>query len=127
MKRTPLQRKTPLRRSSTLKQGSNLSRKKAPRRRSLAVDKDLYTSVLARDGGCVARTMIPEVRCFGRIDPHHQLMRSQGGKDSLDNLIAVCRSHHDWIHGHPARSYEMDLLRHPDRTTTDPKEDSCGN
>jgi hypothetical protein len=39
-------------------------------------------------------------------------MRSQGGKDTLDDLIAVCRSHHDWIHAHPARSYEIGLLRH---------------
>ena len=82
-----------------------------------AVPKDVYQRVLARDGGCVARLLVPEVRCAGRIDPHHALMRSQGGKDTLEDLIAVCRAHHDYIHANPARSYELGLLRH--RTPAD--------
>ena len=28
-------------------------------------------------------------------DPHHVIKRSQGGPDTLDNLVALCRRHHD--------------------------------
>jgi hypothetical protein len=108
MKRTPLQRKTELKRGNSLKQT------KPMKKRVKAVPKDIYQQVLARDGGCVARTLVPEVKCAGRIDPHHALMKSQGGKDTLDDLIAVCRAHHDHIHANPAQSYELGLLRHRD-------------
>jgi hypothetical protein len=111
MKRSPLQRKTPLKQSAPLKRGKPMKAK------AKAVPKDVYQQVLARDGGCVARLLVPEVRCAGRIDPHHALMRSQGGKDTLEDLIAVCRAHHDYIHANPARSYELGLLRH--RTPAD--------
>ena len=30
--------------------------------------------------------------------PHHRRLRSQGGDNSVDNLLAVCWSGHDWIH-----------------------------
>ena len=31
---------------------------------------------------------------------HHIIYRSQGGKDSLANLVALCYSHHDMVHAH---------------------------
>ena len=100
MKRTPIKRKTELKRGKPIK------------KRVKPVAKDVYAQVLARDGGCVARPLVREVQCRGRIDPHHALMKSQGGQDTLEDLIAVCRAHHDWIHANPARSYELGLLRH---------------
>ena len=106
MKRSPLQRKTELRRGQPIRRGKALRSKPKP------VPKDVYAQVLARDGGCVARLLVPEIGCSGRIDPHHALMRSQGGKDTLEDMIAVCRAHHDWIHANPARSYELRLLKH---------------
>jgi len=127
MRRTPLKRRTPLSPGAPLRRQTSLSRGTSLRRRARGVARDLYEQVLARDGGCIARGLVPQVSCMGRIDPHHRLMRSQGGKDSLDNLISVCRAHHDWIHAHPARSYDLDLLRHPDRSTQRSEEDSCGN
>ena len=30
--------------------------------------------------------------------PHHRKMRSQGGSNDPDNLIAVCWTGHQWIH-----------------------------
>jgi hypothetical protein len=113
MKRTPIKRKTELKRSGSLNKG------KPMKKTVKAVPKDIYQQVLARDGGCVARTLVEQIRCAGRIDPHHALMKSQGGKDTLDDLISVCRAHHDWIHANPAMSYELGLLRHPYHSDTD--------
>jgi hypothetical protein len=99
MKRTPLQRKTPLKRS------------RAPKSKPKPVSTDLYAEVVRRDMGCVAQRLVPEIKCAGRLDPHHVLMRSQGGQDTAQNLKTLCRAHHDWVHNHPALSYELDLLR----------------
>lgn len=118
MKRTPLKRKTELKRTGAPKPGTGLKRGTTNlKRKRKGVPTSVHQQVLARDGGCVARTLVPEVQCRGRIDPHHALMRSQGGKDTLDDLIAVCRAHHDHIHANPAQSYSLGLLRHPDRST----------
>jgi len=35
------------------------------------------------------------------MDPHHRKLRSQGGQDTPDNLLAVCRRSHDAIHRSP--------------------------
>ena len=120
MKRSgPLRRLTPLRTRSTLKRTKSLERtalgdqlrRSSRKRKALGVPKPIRDQVLARDQGCRALRLVPEIRCFGPIDPHHVLRRSQGGKDTVENLIAVCRAHHDWIHQHPAKSYSLDLLR----------------
>lgn len=31
-------------------------------------------------------------------DAHHRKQRSLGGTDTLDNLVALCRQHHDEVH-----------------------------
>lgn len=42
---------------------------------------------------------------------HHVLPRGRGGKDNGSTpLLAVCFVCHDWIHGHPAVSYEHGWL-----------------
>lgn len=52
-------------------------------------------------------------RCQGRcercrlvkpLDPHHRVKRSQGGKDELGNLFALCRECHDDIEQHPKQA-----------------------
>ncbi len=60
---------------------------------------------------CEAATLVPDVACAGLLHAHHLLRRSQGGTDLPDNLAAVCTSHHDWIHAHPARAVTLGLLR----------------
>lgn len=50
--------------------------------------------------------------CTGRAEHrHHKLRRSQGGTDDADNTADLCAACHSWAHGHPAASYELDLLR----------------
>lgn len=44
-----------------------------------------------------------------RIRPvtlHHRLRRSQGGKNTLTNVVGVCPPCHERIHANPAQSYE---------------------
>jgi hypothetical protein len=99
VKRSPLKRKTPLRSKSKLKS--------KPR----SISESLRREVTLRDAGCVAQLLVREVVCSGHLDAHHVLMRSQGGQDTAENLKMLCRAHHEWVHRHPARSYELDLLR----------------
>jgi len=106
VKRTPLRRYTPLKAKTPLKRGEPIKRS-----RSKPVPSSLYQQVLARDLGCKARDTVRQIRCFGRIDPHHILPRGRGGADTLENLVSLCRAHHDWVHDHPAESYDLGLLR----------------
>jgi len=45
-------------------------------------------------------------------DIHHRLPRSaKGPLMDEDNCAALCRSHHSWIHAHPAVAREQDWIR----------------
>lgn len=81
------------------------------KKRKLGVPKDVLAEVIGRDCGCVARSIVLETRCWGEIDPHHVLPKGRGGKDTADNLICLCRAHHDWVHNHPEASYALNFLR----------------
>ena len=37
--------------------------------------------------------------CRFGMDPHHIIKRSAGGKDVTDNIITLCRKHHDEAEG----------------------------
>jgi hypothetical protein len=66
--------------------------------------------VKARSKGlCEAKT---DVCTQMAVHVHHRKLRSQGGSNSLVNLIDVCFACHDWIHLNPAISYERGLLLH---------------
>lgn len=100
VKRSPLpKRSAPLKRSPI--------RKKQPK----SFPADVLAEIMQRDRGCVAQPAWREVQCAGRLDPHHALMRSQGGKDRPEDVIMLCRAHHDAVHQNPARSYALGLLR----------------
>ncbi len=48
---------------------------------------------------------------FGRFPPHHIVYRSQGGADSIDNLVTLCNNCH--ISGaHEGRGYFIGLNKH---------------
>lgn len=46
----------------------------------------------------------------GRLDCHHVIRRSQGGRDEIANLRAVHRVCHQYIHEHPAEAKAKGLL-----------------
>lgn len=87
MKRSPIRRKTRLR-SKRQKPG-------VTGRPSLDAEpwKRLKWDLYHRAGG---RCEHPGCRtATGPLDPHHLRKRSQGGEDTLDNLVLLCRKHHD--------------------------------
>lgn len=58
------------------------------------------------DGWCEAQP------CVNRADHlHHRKLRRFGNHSAL-NLLHVCSFHHQWIHDHPAMSYENGWLLH---------------
>ncbi len=47
-----------------------------------------------------------------RIDPHHIAPKGRRPdlKYDVDNGICLCRTHHDWVHDHPAEAEKLGLL-----------------
>lgn len=41
------------------------------------------------------------------IELHHVKKKSQGGKDTLDNLLVLCNTHHVMIHTSPKKFWEL--------------------
>ena len=48
-----------------------------------------------------------EVCSSKSVDIHHIIYKSQGGKDEIDNLIALCRSCHDKAHNELIKKHEL--------------------
>lgn len=90
MKRTPLKR-TPLR------------TKKTPRKRTTKVNDELLAlreAVILRAGNrCERCEQLCEGSYWGNAPHvHHVQLRSQGGSDTLDNLVLLCGRCHGFVH-----------------------------
>lgn len=78
----------------------------------MTMDKKLRSQVLERDKWCwVCGLPNPDTAAV-----HHRKLRSQGGEDSLTNLIALCHACHNLatnsVHLNPGKSYDKGLLVH---------------
>lgn len=67
-------------------------------------------------GGCEARhlvgQMVVDTGCAGPFDFHEVLTRARGGSiTDPENILMVCRRHHDWITENPAASLSLGLVR----------------
>ena len=62
--------------------------------------------VIERDDGTCQWCEVPG----GALDCHHVIRRSQGGKDSIGNLVAVHRLCHSYIHEHPSEAKSRGFL-----------------
>lgn len=101
MKRSPLTRKTPLR-----------SVGRVGRRRQAGM-RAAKAAVLERSGGRCEAMFSPDCRLVGEC-LHHIVRRSQGGDESLSNILHCCNSCHTGrygIHSRPAEAMRMGLLR----------------
>lgn len=85
-----------MKRGKPLKQVGRRAAREAPER------EEMRKLVLAECGGrCVARTVVPEVRCWssGALDVHELVDRAvrPGVHLDADFGVALCRAHHDWV------------------------------
>jgi hypothetical protein len=99
-----------VKRGGPLARYSRLSPRSKKREREAAERRIIVLAALARDRrSCQAAGVIFEVDCAGPLDPHEIIPRSAwaAGYLVLDNVITVCRAHHDWIgeHVHQAHAY----------------------
>jgi hypothetical protein len=65
------------------------------RRATQAIPPSLRRAVLRRDNG---RCRVPGCRHAVFTDVHHLQLRSEGGVNSLENLVTICSAHHRAIH-----------------------------
>jgi hypothetical protein len=49
---------------------------------------------LERDGVCLWGLRAKD-GCSAGLDPHHIVFKGAGGNDEVENLISLCRKHHD--------------------------------
>lgn len=69
-------------------------------------------------GRCEALTLAGSVEptmryCAGPWDFHEVLTRARGGSISdPENILHVCRRHHDWITDHPQEAHDLGLVAH---------------
>lgn len=57
---------------------------------------------------CQAR--VPDVCMVRAVTAHHLKLRSQGGGNELENLCAVCRDCHLFLHHNPAWAADNGLI-----------------
>lgn len=106
-----MNRRSQLRRRTALARGeSRLARRPAcrgctstlkpmsdQRRAQLPTRAEVRERVKARDGGCVAVALVPEVKCWGILEVDEVKNRAAGG-DWLDEdqCQTLCSAHHRW-------------------------------
>lgn len=98
MKRSPLRRRTPLHTRVPKPRPKPKPTRRATGPRWAA----LREVVLARAGHRCERC--GEGIRLATFECHHRRLRSQGGRDVVENLVAVCPDDHRWIHAHPTQA-----------------------
>lgn len=111
MKRTPLKRKTGLKSKGRIRPRSD------KRVAHDALRRAFVARVLDARPGCQAGARIVQsdegAQCdVWSCDVHEIKTRARGG-DTLDedNVLAICRRCHDWIHEHPSAALALGLLK----------------
>lgn len=103
-----------MKRGKGLKRGKRLQPVSAKRQKQQRQEDDVKRQAIVRDRGCVAKTRVPEVACWGPLDKHELIKRSAWPKGALvlDNVVIVCRRHHEWIEEDFERAVERGLAQH---------------
>ena len=73
-------------------------------------------ALMAERSGCEGREWLgiplDGLACAGSHDPHHIKRTSQGGaRMDPDNVLRLCRRHHDWVHNNITEAKALGLLR----------------
>lgn len=116
MKRSPIRRKSELKRSAWRPEGVVLQRKTKLKARYKPISVGVRYLVNARAQGLceLCGTWVEE----GNRAYHHRKRRSQGGKDTAENLRYLHSEpcHLTTIHGHPEWAYRMGWMLRGNRT-----------
>jgi len=72
--------------------GEPLLKPKKRKKKKEKFSKELYLEVIERDKCCIM------CGSYNWLQVHHVKYRSQGGKHELDNLVLLCKEHHDLVH-----------------------------
>jgi 5-methylcytosine-specific restriction endonuclease McrA len=97
-------KRTPLKRGSSQLKRTRMKRSRPDPERGVEFSDDVRAQARVRGGNrCEGRCT---KSCTVRIQTfHHRLRRTQGGKGTLENCLALCRACHDHIHAHPSESF----------------------
>lgn len=101
-----------MKRGGPLKRHSRLRQRSIKREEEAAERRIVVLSALARDRyTCRAKELVDAVRCAGPLDPHEVIPRSAwaAGYLVLDNVVIVCRNHHEWIGEYPDEAHAIGL------------------
>jgi 5-methylcytosine-specific restriction endonuclease McrA len=95
-----MKRSKPLKRSPIKRTSTSRSRRRIRTRPPGTIPLQVREAVKKRDGLCCRRC-----RRFAREgQAHHMLLKSQGGPNTVENLIWLCPCCHDYVHAHPKES-----------------------
>lgn len=109
MRSSPLKR-TPIKRTGFLRRTGRLPAESAKRKVVRGQRKKMLAEFYSDT--CIAAELLPDVRCGGPLDPHEPLTRARGGSiTDPENLVWICRAHHDYCHDHPIEATELGLLK----------------
>jgi hypothetical protein len=61
------------------------------------VDETVIARARRRDGCCLLG-LYTQDGCVSGFDAHHIATRGSGGDDALENLVCLCRRHHNLVH-----------------------------
>jgi hypothetical protein len=77
--------------------GDGLRFSPKPKAKRIEDKKVLRYVVQKRDGICMVGLALPGKYgpCSAGLDPHHIINQGAGGDDTKENLITLCRYHHD--------------------------------
>ena len=88
------------------------------RKKKNRIPRDVAEIVAERAQG-MCEIMDPQTGCNGRAEHmHHRKLRSQGGEHTVENLVHICSTCHDYVHRHPAISHTMGWIV---RSSYDPR------
>lgn len=122
-RRTGLKAVTPLSPGSSRLQRTPLSPMSKRRRGESQERRDVLDRIRRRDRNrCRATDLLRTAGlagwevCDGPLDGHEIVPRSRWRDGYLvdENVILVCRRHHDWIHAHPVTARTLGLLSNGD-------------
>ena len=100
-------------RTATVLRRTQLARVSPKRRDMQSLYERAVQTVLLRDKGCVVARVWPEVRCSGRLDPHHVWTQRMYPERRCDPeaMVTSCRAHHDAVHAYPVLARQRGVLK----------------